>query len=398
MNNQDDNVIVASDFNVIDSDFNVEELSLEEEIKHIFRNDPLYQVIEEEGLEDKLIPITLLSEMNRKNQYTISEAAERLNKKDYQIRNIIQRNGLEEYVQITQAGKLYRLDYRGIYRLYLIFLLQDQLNKRPVDIASLVGVMPETGREDLSKDRPNNRKGIATNSQTTPKVSEQLNGIEKHIEGMENQMLSMFLYMQMTREYDYRRKVYENAVSKVDSWEKEMNNINHLIELNESLLQISKEEKKEIQDLLQNVSDVVGNVNQTFDEVAKSQLDLYKRVQEEGRENIGFLAKIFGKKKPSTEELNIKYKAISVNAIEPKNELAIKREELDKLKEEREKLEKQKEIVHKQKGKSKADLEEFKHKMDQEKTRLINETQNQSIRLLLEQDSLTREFNIKDDE
>src|SRR5690606_11459440 len=126
---------IDGEFQVIDEEkvINLEEMTLQEEIETVFKDDPLYQLIEEEGLTEELIPNKLLDGLNRKNQYTISEAAEKLEKKDYQFRNILQRNGLEEYVQVTQAGKLYRLDYRGIYRLFMIFLLQDRFGKRPVD-------------------------------------------------------------------------------------------------------------------------------------------------------------------------------------------------------------------------------------------------------------------------
>lgn len=380
MSNQDKSILDAADFTISDIHKNVEDMTIEEEISYIFQEDPLYQVIEEEGLTEELIPESLLSELNRKNQYTIAEVADRLGKKDYQVRNIIQRNGLEEYVQITQAGKLYRLDYKGIYRLYLIFLLQEQLGKRPVDIASLVGVMPETVKETDSK--PPVRKGTTTIPNPSA-VSEQLNGMEKQLDGMENQMMNMFLYMQLVREHDNRRQAYEKAISDVSGWEKEMENVNHLIELHESIVHM---EKEELHTLKKNVNDVVKEVNKTFGEVAKSQSDIVKKTEV----NSGFFAKLFSKKKSQSEDYKVAFKEIDVTTPEePKTSLAIKQNELEKLKANRAALEKQKTFVHERKDTAKREYQELKNKIEQEKQRILKDSNNPAMKLFLEQITLS---------
>ncbi|NRD80816.1 hypothetical protein HPT25_26165 [Bacillus sp. BRMEA1] len=378
MSDQDNTILDAVGYTVSNAEKkNIEEMSIAEEIRYIFNEDPLYQVIEEEGLQEELIPEKLLSELNRKNQYTIAEAAERLEKKDYQIRNIIQRNGLEEYVQITQAGKLYRLDYKGIYRLYLIFVLQDQLGKRPVDIASLVGVMPETVKEEAPK--PPVRKG--TNTVISPSA------VHDQLDSLENQMFSMFLYTQMVREYDIRRQAYQKAVVDVSNWEKEMDHINQLIELHESILHMAKEEQKELQALKKNVSDVVEGVNQAFGDVAKSQGDIYSHVNRANENSGGFLAKLFGKRKAPLDghETKITIREIAITAEEVKTNLIVKKEELEKLKADRAALEKQKSLIHDLKNKALIEYQDFKDKMEEEKVKILKETKNPSIKLLLEQ-------------
>ncbi|MGN7299756.1 hypothetical protein [Ferdinandcohnia sp. SAFN-114] len=360
----------------------LEEMTIPEEIKIVFKDDPLYQLIEEEGLTEELIPNSLLDGLNRKNQYTISEAADKLGKKDYQLRNIVQRNGLEEYVQISQAGKLYRLDYRGIYRLYLIFLLQDQLGKRPVDIASLVGVMPETIKEETPKTKQVVRKGTTTTAIPSD--------ISEHLNGMENQMFSMFLYMQMTREYDLKKQSYVKALEDVSVWEKDMEHINNLIELHESVLQLVREEEKELQSIRKNMNNVVKGINQNLEDAAKSQVEMYERVNRQVNENVGFFGKLFGKKKTEQESPKIAFRQIPIANEESKDVVPTKVEELEKLKNSRIELEKRKQVVHENKEKALAEYVEIKDKIIKEKQRLLNEINNPSMKLFLEQDPISK--------
>lgn len=375
---------IDGEFQVIDEEkvINLEEMTLQEEIETVFKDDPLYQLIEEEGLTEELIPNKLLDGLNRKNQYTISEAAEKLEKKDYQLRNILQRNGLEEYVQVTQAGKLYRLDYRGIYRLYMIFLLQDRFGKRPVDIASLVGVMPETIKEEPSKSKQVVRKGITTTAIPSD-FTEQLSG-------MENQMFSMFLYMQMTREYDLKKQNYVKALEDVSAWEKDMEHINNLIELHESVIQLVREEESELHSLRTNMNEIVKGINQNLEDTVKSQVEMYDRVKT--NENVGFFGKLFGKKKLEQDRPSpkVEYRKISIVEEDTRTVVPSKIDELEELKNSRAELEKRKQIVHENKEKALEEFLEIKDKIVVEKQRLLNGINNPSIKLFLEQDPIDK--------
>ncbi len=122
-----------------------------------FRNDLLFIYIQQEGLEHELFDDNIFYQKIRKNvSYSTKEAASLLGlgNKDWTIRNYLNRYNLDEYVQIGKVGNQMMLDYDSVFKFKMIFLLRDLKNKKPVDIAGIVGTTPTEFEPTTHKANP----------------------------------------------------------------------------------------------------------------------------------------------------------------------------------------------------------------------------------------------------
>lgn len=347
---REDEIIINND----DQSQEDKSVTIHNELAEKFKDDPLSHLLIEAGKSDLLLPDAIIDQLKRKNLYSISQAADIVGKKDYNIRNNIQRNGLGDYVGITQTGKLYRLDYIGIYKLYLIFTVQEELRLNPADIASVVGVMAEKVRS-FQPAKPNNfysNNEIAT-SGPGPYQSNQ---------DAENQILRMIMFNQLV---DQRKeKQYELVEAKrlVSEWEIEMNHLNQMIEMQESLRAMAKNVNSK-----EEVNDWITHINKSLKNAFDSQQD-----------EKGFWGRLFGSKKEDNS-----FKEVELSHKESAVMLEIE-QDLDKLKKQKEEILGRKELLLQNRSDKENELKAFDEFVESQRTLLIDSTNNPIIRGMLE--------------
>lgn len=125
-----------------------------------FKNDPIYKMVEFYELEEDLFTDGILG-MNMDPDYTYSttEASKILGRPDSTIRNYFHTD-LIEYIGPEKWGKFYRLNYRSIFKLRMIFTLVDKANKSSVDLLTALGVSPSIVIGDNEIKRTNQRTEI----------------------------------------------------------------------------------------------------------------------------------------------------------------------------------------------------------------------------------------------
>jgi hypothetical protein len=330
--------------------------SIENEIADVFRHDPLYQLLNEEGKGDLLHPEKIFKQLKRRNLYSISQAAGILEKKDYHIRNNIQRNGLGEYVGITQTGKLYRVDYLGIYKLYLIFLLQEELRLNPVDIASIAGVMTE-------KVKDFEVKRVIKPSTSSHDESFSMQNFKQE---MENQLIQLMLFAQLIEKKKEKKSVLEKAIAAVSEWEKDVKHLNQVIEMQENVISLARNAANK-----NDLTNWTDGVNKTLKEIFNVQAE----------EKSGFWSKLFGTKK---SEYDYKEVHLHHNETEHINKLEL---ELEKLTKEKEDILGRKDLIFKEKAEREKEYTEYVKFLEEQRTSLIESTNNPLIQTMLSQDN-----------
>lgn len=118
----------------------MESLDMKELLVKEFENDPIYRMAVLNGLEDSVFTIGILS-MHKDMTYSTVEAGRIIERSDSTIRNHF-RSDLIEYIQPEKFGKFYRLNYKSVFRLHLIFVLMDRASKTSVDLLAELGMQP----------------------------------------------------------------------------------------------------------------------------------------------------------------------------------------------------------------------------------------------------------------
>lgn len=96
--------------------------SMKQLIENEFFDDPLYKEIKikHPELEDELFP-DWIDTLNLVKEYSTTEVSQMINKKDQNIRYYLEQ--LKDYVQHLRHNRNYRLTYKSIFRLHMIYLL-----------------------------------------------------------------------------------------------------------------------------------------------------------------------------------------------------------------------------------------------------------------------------------
>lgn len=219
---------------------------LEEE----FLDDPLMKQVKGHKLYDDLFENDLLENLNVQTTYSLSQTAEMLGVKVYTLRNFLRRYSLDEYIKPEKIGKLYRVDYRGVFKFHLIETLTEKAKKTPKDIANYLGTVQESGfvsrREGPSKKDVINDTNLSVNNQD---LNRRLEIIERN----------MFL-IKLEKQVDDYRFAYEQAKRSVIDWENRVALIGREIENLELQKLIMKQEKK-TKDLIKESHKKIGGVN-----------------------------------------------------------------------------------------------------------------------------------------
>lgn len=127
---------------------------MREAIEREFENDPIYRMcLIHEITEDELFPEPILS-MHHETSYSTVDTGKILGRPDSTIRNHF-RTDLLEYVAPERFGKYYRMDWKCVFRLHMIFWLMERRGKSTVDILVELGTEPAVAVTNF-----NARKGV----------------------------------------------------------------------------------------------------------------------------------------------------------------------------------------------------------------------------------------------
>ncbi|RHW35970.1 hypothetical protein D1B31_17935 [Neobacillus notoginsengisoli] len=114
------------------------EAGMKELLLKEFEKDAIYRMAVLNGLEQSLFPDGILS-MHQEMTYSTVEAGRIIKRSDSTIRNHF-RSDLVDYIQPEKFGKFYRMNYKSIFKLHLIFLLMEKAGKTSVDLLAELGM------------------------------------------------------------------------------------------------------------------------------------------------------------------------------------------------------------------------------------------------------------------
>lgn len=189
-------------------------------LKEEFENDPIYRLAILNGLEDSLFTENILS-MHKEISYSTVEAGRIIERSDSTIRNHF-RSDLIEYIAPEKFGKYYRLNYKSVFRLHLIFLLMEKASKTTVDLLAELGMQPsiQIGGNIKRIPRSNSRELQEWNQQ---KEEEDQNLIEDRLKNLEHAMNIQSLMLNILKYEkdlaDIERKIEnrESAINQIKS-------------------------------------------------------------------------------------------------------------------------------------------------------------------------------------
>ncbi|MCS0824745.1 hypothetical protein NX029_12255 [Cytobacillus firmus] len=158
----------------------MESLDMKELLMEEFENDPIFRMAVLNGLEDSVFT-TGIQSMHKDMTYSTVEAGRIIERSDSTIRNHF-RSDLIEYIQPEKFGKFYRLNYKSVFRLHLIFVLMDKASKTSVDLLAELGMQPGVSMGG-------NVKRVQRESTDLQEYSDQLqNNFEERLSTMERNL------------------------------------------------------------------------------------------------------------------------------------------------------------------------------------------------------------------
>ncbi len=170
----------------------VENLDMKELLMEEFENDPIYRMAVLNGLEDSVFTNGILS-MHKDMTYSTVEAGRIIERSDSTIRNHF-RSDLIEYIQPEKFGKYYRLNYKSVFRLHLIFILMDKASKTSVDLLAELGMQPGVSMGGNVKRVQRESSDLQEyNDQLQNNYEERLLTMERNL-GFQSKMLNILKY------------------------------------------------------------------------------------------------------------------------------------------------------------------------------------------------------------
>ncbi|MCK2000252.1 hypothetical protein MZM54_02475 [[Brevibacterium] frigoritolerans] len=204
-------------------------------IEDRFKKDPLMDQIRMSDLEDYLFPEEILSKLDTTNTVSLKDAAQILKVEGHNLRNYLNRHDLDGYIQSLRQGKLYRFDYKSIFKFHMIFILTQHGKRSPADIASYVGTKVETGPTTYR----DNKKG-AVNDPDLPAREGIDTSTEKRLKSIEK----MILIMNWERNVEQSKKELEISVRKIEDWERNIAYLGQEMEILEMKKLVQKQDKR----------------------------------------------------------------------------------------------------------------------------------------------------------
>ncbi|WP_274856983.1 hypothetical protein [Bacillus methanolicus] len=188
-------------------------------LKEEFENDPIYRLAILNGLEDSLFTENILS-MHKEISYSTVEAGRIIERSDSTIRNHF-RSDLIEYIAPEKFGKYYRLNYKSVFRLHLIFLLMEKASKTTVDLLAELGMQPsiQIGGNIKRIPRSNSRELQEWNQQKEEDqdlIEDRLKNLE-HAMNIQSLMLNILKYEKDLADIERKIENRESAINQIKS-------------------------------------------------------------------------------------------------------------------------------------------------------------------------------------
>lgn len=272
---------------------NVESLDMKELLMEEFENDPIFRMAVLNGLEDSVFT-TGIQSMHKDMTYSTVEAGRIIERSDSTIRNHF-RSDLIEYIQPEKFGKFYRLNYKSVFRLHLIFVLMDKASKTSVDLLAELGMQPGVSMGGNVKRVQRESTDLQEYSdQLQNNYEERLSTMERNL-GFQSKMLNILKYEKDISDIERKleRKEVEIDQIKTDAYMK------YLEEKQSQLLSTSLKKsiqkpsflglfkKPDIIDVEQINKDVETKLKEKMDQEIKEKINIARKeietLQEEKR-------------------------------------------------------------------------------------------------------------------
>ena len=118
----------------------VEERSMREILEYDFKDDPVYKLcLNKDDLELDMLFSPAILGLSRKVVYSTVDAGKILQRNDSTIRNHF-RTDIIKYIKPEKHGKYYRLDYKSVFRLHMVFVLMENTSSTSTDILIEAGL------------------------------------------------------------------------------------------------------------------------------------------------------------------------------------------------------------------------------------------------------------------
>lgn len=235
------------------------EEDMKEQLIQEFENDRLYHLIKIKNLEDYLFTEEILS-MHTDITYSTIEAGQILGKPDSTIRNHF-RSDLIEYIAPERLGKYYRLNYKSIFRLHMIFLLIEKASQTTVALLSELGLQPTVVIDDRSRSElSNSGKSVPTNAINLEEILVSMNKLMKEQAEAQANVMNILKYENKITKITAEIEFNKLKIEKIRSEYKQK----YLEERQEKLLiyQAKNPKKKSLLGLFKNKNDLKEMENQ----------------------------------------------------------------------------------------------------------------------------------------
>lgn len=193
----------------------MEEINMKELLIDIFKDDPIFKLCQISKLDDYLFDENILA-LHPETTYSTVETGKILGKNDSTIRNHF-RSDLIEYIEPEKAGKYFRLNYKSIFRLHMIFLLMNKAGKTSMDILVEAGIHASQMYGGAGNGRINNKEDESLrviSNETPDDLLEKMEMIEKHLKTQSIQM-SMLAYEKKITDCDLQIQQNQHAIDLV---------------------------------------------------------------------------------------------------------------------------------------------------------------------------------------
>jgi hypothetical protein len=223
---------------------------MRELIEEEFYDDPLFKEIKVKypELHDLLLP-DWIDTLNPEKEYTTMEVSGLLGKKDQNLRYYM--GQLKEYVQPLKHNRNYRLTYRSIFKLHMIFLLIDS-GRTVFDIRVILPMYGETSFVENGTSEVVKQRDVAKNRE------------------LNDELIRIFLLNlaeQIKKNQDHRKKLYETITNYLQVNE-EYKELQSRIEAQHQLLRKLDGELSHLRATLIDVRQTVFNENRFKNMVA----------------------------------------------------------------------------------------------------------------------------------
>jgi hypothetical protein len=192
----------------------MENLDIRELLLKEFENDPIYRMAILNGFQDSLFTKGILS-MHKEMTYSTVETGRIIERSDSTIRNHF-RSDLIDYIQPEKFGKFYRLNYKSVFRLHMIFVLMEKAAKTTVDLLAELGMQPALSMGGNLKrvQRSENRELQEWNE--TIDYNDRLTTLEKNI-GLQGLMLNILKYEKDLSDLERKIENKEASIEQIKS-------------------------------------------------------------------------------------------------------------------------------------------------------------------------------------